>query len=146
MFADNLLPAQLPELLSFSAISHQLLVKLKPLSEIIEDHPLNSTDVEQESEHFWLPNPIFHPRVIQCKMHILPGLPNYKSAIMRAYKIGLWGVMLACASLSMVTGCQRNISGSYLASDNSAVLWLQVVRTPDNHLTGQLPWSRPLLP
>jgi len=57
---------------------------------------------------------------------------------MRAYKVGLWGVMLACASLSLVTGCQRNISGSYLASDNSAVLWLQVVRTPDNHLTGQL--------
>lgn len=38
----------------------------------------------------------------------------------------------------LMTGCQRNISGSYLAFDNSAVLWLQVVRTPDNHLTGQL--------
>src|SRR5579859_7214861 len=46
--------------------------------------------------------------------------------------------MLACASLSLVTGCQRNISGSYLAGDNSAVLWLQIVRTPDNQLTGQL--------
>ena len=52
--------------------------------------------------------------------------------------VGLLGLMLACASLPLVTGCQRNISGSYLASDNSAVLWLQVVRTPDNHLTGQL--------
>jgi hypothetical protein len=37
-----------------------------------------------------------------------------------------------------MAGCQRNISGSYLASDNSAAVWLQVVRTPDNHLTGQL--------
>lgn len=57
---------------------------------------------------------------------------------MRTYKLGLWSVMVACASLSLVTGCQRNISGSYLAGDNSAVLWLQIVRTPDNHLTGQL--------
>lgn len=46
--------------------------------------------------------------------------------------------MLACVALSLLTGCQRNISGSYLASDNGAVVWLQIVRTPDNHLTGQL--------
>jgi hypothetical protein len=59
---------------------------------------------------------------------------------MRAYKANLCGVMLACVSLfvSLLTGCQRNISGSYLASDKSAVIWLQVVRTPDKHLTGQL--------
>jgi len=37
-----------------------------------------------------------------------------------------------------MAGCHRNISGSYLASDKSAVVWLQVVRTPDNHLTGQM--------
>lgn len=50
------------------------------------------------------------------------------------------GKLFACVALTMalMTGCQRNISGSYLASDNSAVVWLQVVRTPDNHLTGQL--------
>ena len=38
----------------------------------------------------------------------------------------------------LVTGCERNISGYYLESNNSAVRWLQVVRTSDNHLTGQL--------
>ena len=42
------------------------------------------------------------------------------------------GVLPACAAFVVVlmAGCQRNISGSYLASDNSAVVWLQVVRTP----------------
>ena len=40
--------------------------------------------------------------------------------------------------MTLLPGCQRNISGSYLASDNGTVAWLQVVRTPDNHLTGQL--------
>jgi hypothetical protein len=45
---------------------------------------------------------------------------------------------LAVAAAALIAGCQRNISGSYLASDNSAVCWLQLVRTPDNHLTGQL--------
>src|SRR5690348_11215907 len=57
---------------------------------------------------------------------------------MRAHSIGLSRVIIACASVVLVTGCQRSISGSYLASDNSAALWLQVVKTPDNHLTGQL--------
>ena len=49
-------------------------------------------------------------------------------------------VLPACGVLAAVlmAGCQRNISGSYLAGDNNAVLWLQIVRTPDNHLTGQL--------
>jgi hypothetical protein len=31
-----------------------------------------------------------------------------------------------------------NISGPYIASDQGSVCWLQLVRTPDNHLTGQL--------
>ncbi len=44
----------------------------------------------------------------------------------------------AAVAVALMAGCQRNISGSYLASDKSAVIWLQVVRTPDNHLTGQL--------
>jgi hypothetical protein len=44
----------------------------------------------------------------------------------------------AALAVFLMAGCQRNISGSYLAGDNSAVMWLQVVRTPDNHLTGQL--------
>lgn len=38
----------------------------------------------------------------------------------------------------LMAGCQHHISGSYLASENSAVMWLQVVRTPDDHLTGQI--------
>ena len=45
-----------------------------------------------------------------------------------------------CSALALVlmAGCCRNISGAYLAGDKSAVIWLQVVRTPDNHLTGQM--------
>jgi hypothetical protein len=52
----------------------------------------------------------------------------------------LSGVLTACVVFAVVSmaGCHSNISGSYLTSDNSAVIWLQVVRTPDNHLTGQL--------
>src|SRR5580658_1188190 len=50
----------------------------------------------------------------------------------------LLGVLPACVSLVLMVGCHRSISGSYLASDKSAVVWLQVVRTPDNHLTGQM--------
>jgi hypothetical protein len=52
----------------------------------------------------------------------------------------LSGVPPACAAFAVVlmAGCHGNVSGSYLASDNSAVVWLQVVRTPDNHLTGQI--------
>jgi hypothetical protein len=38
----------------------------------------------------------------------------------------------------LLTGCKKDISGTYLTSDNSTVLSLQLVRTPDNHLTGQL--------
>jgi len=37
-----------------------------------------------------------------------------------------------------LSGCQRDISGTYLASDKAGVYWLQIVRTPDNHLSGQL--------
>ena len=55
-------------------------------------------------------------------------------------KRNLWCGLPACAALAvvLVAGCQRNISGSYLAGDKSAVVWLQVVRTPDNRLVGQL--------
>ena len=41
-------------------------------------------------------------------------------------------------AIGVLSSCRRNISGSYLASDSGGVCWLQVVRTPDNHLTGQL--------
>jgi hypothetical protein len=54
---------------------------------------------------------------------------------MRAYLgAGFCGLL----ALTLVIGCRRNISGSYLAADETAVCWLQLVRTPDNHLTGQL--------
>jgi hypothetical protein len=51
---------------------------------------------------------------------------------------------VSCAltlAFCLLNGCHRNISGSYLASDSGAVCWLQMVRTPDNHLTGQLATS-----
>ena len=54
---------------------------------------------------------------------------------MRAlFALGFLGV----ASLVLLSGCRSNISGSYLALDDNTVCWLQLVRTPDNHLTGQL--------
>ena len=40
--------------------------------------------------------------------------------------------------LAVLCGCQRDISGTYIVSDSGSVVWLQLVRTPDNHLTGQL--------
>lgn len=42
------------------------------------------------------------------------------------------------AALILLSGCKRDISGMYLVNDKVAVCWLQLVRTPDNHLTGQL--------
>lgn len=46
--------------------------------------------------------------------------------------------LCALAAAILMAGCQRNISGSYIASDSNSACWLQLVRTPDNHLTGQL--------
>jgi len=54
---------------------------------------------------------------------------------MRHLGLSLIGVLV------LLSGCQRDISGTYLASDNATVAWLQLVRTPDNHLTGQLTTS-----
>jgi hypothetical protein len=45
------------------------------------------------------------------------------------------------AVLSLLCGCQRDISGTYIATDSSNVVWLQLVRTPDDHLTGQMAFS-----
>ena len=60
--------------------------------------------------------------------------------VMSRCKRFLSGVLPACGAFAVVlmAGCHSNISGSYLASDSSAVVWLQVVRTPDDHLTGQI--------
>ena len=60
--------------------------------------------------------------------------------VMSRCKRFLSGVLPACGAFAVVlmAGCHSNISGAYLASDKSAMVWLQVVRTPDNHLTGQI--------
>jgi hypothetical protein len=41
------------------------------------------------------------------------------------------------AALALLCGCHRDISGTYLASDEGGVVSVQLVRTPDDHLTGQ---------
>lgn len=46
---------------------------------------------------------------------------------------------LCClAALVLLVGCKKDVSGTYLLYDQGGVCWLQLVRTPDNHLTGQL--------
>src|SRR5882672_3974099 len=50
----------------------------------------------------------------------------------------LRAVVFGLLIITSMSGCQRDISGGYLAGDQSAVCWLQIVRTPDNRLTGQL--------
>jgi hypothetical protein len=42
------------------------------------------------------------------------------------------------AVVVLLSGCKKDISGTYLSSDGATIVWLQLVRTPDNHLTGQL--------
>jgi hypothetical protein len=42
------------------------------------------------------------------------------------------------AALILLVGCKKDVSGTYLVNDQGAICWLQLVRTPDNHLTGQL--------
>jgi chromosome segregation ATPase len=49
--------------------------------------------------------------------------------------------LLVVAALAMLSGCQQEISGKYIAKFTNGVCWLQLVRTPDNHLTGQLQTS-----
>jgi len=68
------------------------------------------------------------------------GHPPRIMLVMSGYERVILGVLAAYGALAVVllVGCHRSISGAYLASDKSAVVWLQVVRTPDNHLTGQI--------
>lgn len=47
-------------------------------------------------------------------------------------------VLCGFAALILLSGCRKDVSGSYLAADQSAVCWLPLVQTPDNHVTGQL--------
>ena len=48
--------------------------------------------------------------------------------------------LLLCfvSALVLLSGCQRDVSGKYIGKFTNGVWWLQLVRTPDNHLTGQL--------
>jgi hypothetical protein len=46
-----------------------------------------------------------------------------------------------CASLLMLAllnGCAREISGTYLAKFSDGIGWVQLIRTPDNRLSGKL--------
>jgi hypothetical protein len=42
------------------------------------------------------------------------------------------------AAFALLNGCKKDVSGSYVASDNTTVCWLQLVRTPDERLNGQM--------
>jgi hypothetical protein len=46
------------------------------------------------------------------------------------------------AALTLLCGCRRDVSGTYIASDEGSVVSVQLVRTPDDHLTGQFTDSR----
>lgn len=47
--------------------------------------------------------------------------------------------IVAFGFLAVLCGCgQKNVSGSYIAKPPGTVVWLQLVETPDKHLTGQL--------
>lgn len=41
-------------------------------------------------------------------------------------------------TLLCVIGCTRELSGTYLGKDPDGLCWLEIVRTPDSHLTGHL--------
>jgi hypothetical protein len=42
------------------------------------------------------------------------------------------------AALVFLNGCQRGVSGKYLARFTNGIYWLQLVKTSDNHVAGQL--------
>ncbi len=50
---------------------------------------------------------------------------------------------LGCSLLMLLilNGCAREISGTYMAKFSNGIWWVQLVRTPDNRLTGQLETS-----
>ena len=51
--------------------------------------------------------------------------------------VGFWSI----GAIAFLAGCRSDISGSYLAGDPTSVCSLQIVRTPDARLTGQLSCS-----
>lgn len=46
--------------------------------------------------------------------------------------------LLAATTLLSAFACSRKISGQYLATNGNGLCWLQIVRTPDSRVTGQL--------
>jgi hypothetical protein len=50
-------------------------------------------------------------------------------------------VLCVFVAVVLLSGCRKDVSGSYLTVDNQTIFWLQLVRTPDNRLTGQIVFS-----
>ena len=50
----------------------------------------------------------------------------------------VYALFFAAMAVATLNGCRREISGKYMGKFTNGVYWLQLVRTPDNHLTGQL--------
>ena len=44
----------------------------------------------------------------------------------------------AIAATLAISACQSDVSGKYLAKYSDGICWLQLVRTPDNHVTAQI--------
>lgn len=49
----------------------------------------------------------------------------------------VWALYAILVAL-LLNSCDREISGNYIAKFTNGMYWLQLVKTPDNHLTGQL--------
>lgn len=47
-------------------------------------------------------------------------------------------ILCVAAALILLSGCSRHdVSGKYLAKFTNGIYWMQLVKTPDNHVTGQ---------
>jgi hypothetical protein len=47
--------------------------------------------------------------------------------------------LILCLIVAVImNGCKRDVSGKYLGKFSNGILWLQLVRTPDDRLTGQV--------
>jgi hypothetical protein len=42
----------------------------------------------------------------------------------------------------LISGCSHDVSGTYMAQDKSEIIWLQIVKTPDNRLSGEIASSQ----
>lgn len=70
---------------------------------------------------------------------IRPSRDYHGSFITVELRVNMNRFALCCLpAFVLLTGCKKDVSGSYLADDKVAVCWLQLVRTPDDRLTGQI--------